>query len=216
VKLSAKKLANIKRGEVLVIENDFVGRELLSRSLREASYEVIFFADGASLLSQVRARVPACVFVEVRMNDRSRLDILDQLRARACPAPIFVTSVADNTAAVIEAMKNGAYDFIEKPFSGSDIVNRVDVAIKEFSRSEQNSAVAGLVRYFPGKEPFTRRERDVLARIIAGETNKETARRLGLSSRTVEEHRANIMRKVGARNVAELLRLVLGQGLIDE
>lgn len=209
-------MANIKRGEVLVIENDFVERELLSRSLRESGYEVICFADGAALLSQVRTRVPVCVFLEVRMNDRARLDILNTLRAQACPAPIFVTSVADNTAAVVEAMKNGAYDFIEKPFSGIDIVNRVDAAIKEFSRSDRNSAIAELVRYFPGKEPFTRRESDVLARIIAGETNKEMARRLGLSARTVEGHRANIMRKVGARNVAELLRLVLGQGLINE
>jgi FixJ family two-component response regulator len=213
--LSAKKLVNAQRGEILVIEDDIVARETLSSALRESGYEVTCFADGAALLSQLRSCVPVCVFLEARMNDRSRLDLLKKLRAQACPAPIFITSANDNTAMAVEAIKNGAFDFIAKPFSGRDVVNRVDAAIKEVARIGKNGTIAELVRYVPVREPFTHREREVLARIVAGETNKEMARRLSLSPRTIEGHRANIMRKVGARNAAELLRLVLGRKRTD-
>jgi len=86
----------------------------------------------------------------------------------------------------------------------------MEVAIKEFARPDDHG-LPGLAMQLPGCEPFTRREREVLGRIAVGEANKEAARKLGLSSRTVEGYRASIMRKVGARNAAELLHRVLSQ-----
>jgi two-component system, LuxR family, response regulator FixJ len=197
------------RGEIIVVDDDIATREALSGALMAAGYEVICFADGAALLSQIRSRIPACVFLEVRMPEGNGLDLLKKLREENCPAPIFVTSANGDIATAVEAVRSGAVDFIEKPLRGEDVVERMEAAIEELTQS--GDELPDIVMHLPGCEPFTRREREVLARIAVGETNKETARKLGLSSRTVEGYRASIMRKVGARNSAELLRRVLSQ-----
>jgi len=199
------------RGEVFVIDDDVAARETLSRALQDAGFDVVCFADGTALLSQVKARIPVCVFLELRMRDCGRLDILKKLRAENCPAPIFVTSADGDIAMAVDAIRSGAFDFIEKPFGGGDILDRIEAAVGEVAEPANNE-IPELSLHLPGCEPFTRREREVLARIAAGESNKEAARRLGLSSRTVEGYRASIMKKVGARNAAELLRRVLSQG----
>jgi two-component system, LuxR family, response regulator FixJ len=197
------------RGEIFVVDDDVATREALSGALVAAGYEVVCFADGAALLSQIRSRIPACVFLEVRMPEGNGLDLLKKLREENCPAPIFVTSANGDIATAVEAVRSGAVDFIEKPLRGDDVVERMEAAIEELTQS--GDELPDIVMHLPGCEPFTRREREVLARIAVGETNKETARKLGLSSRTIEGYRASIMRKVGARNAAELLHRVLSQ-----
>jgi FixJ family two-component response regulator len=183
---------------------------MLSRALVTAGYAVTCFADGAALLAQLRCQTPACIFLEVQMPERSGLELLKRLRDDNCPAPVFVTSADGDIATAVAAIRNGAHDFVEKPISGNDIVERIETAIEELSQTATD-ALPDISLHLPGCEPFTRREREVLARIAVGETNKEAARTLGLSSRTIEGYRAKIMKKVGARNAAELLRRVLSQ-----
>ena len=198
--MSLSVAANVvSKGEIFVIDDDATTREMLSSTLENNGYDVISFADGPSLLSYAKSRTPVCIFLEVGKSDRSGLELLGKLRAENCPAPIFVTSAHGAVPMAVDAIRSGAFDFIVKPFSGGEIVRRIDAAIGEFSRPASC-------------EPLTGREREVLARIAFGETNKETARQLGLSARTVEGYRANIMKKVGARNAAELLRRVFSQG----
>jgi two-component system, LuxR family, response regulator FixJ len=199
------------RGEIFVVDDDIATRETLSRALRAAGYEVICFADAAALLSQIRSRAPACIFVEVQMPERSGLGLLKRLREENCPAPVFVTSANGDIATAVEAVRSGAADFIEKPVNGKDVVERMETVIEELAQSDDDG-MPDIVTHLPGCEPFTRREREVLARIAVGETNKEAARKLGLSSRTIEGYRASIMRKVGARNATDLLCRVLSQG----
>ncbi len=198
------------RGEIFVIDDDTATRETLTAALERAGFQAICFADGAALLSQMRTRIPVAVILEVRMPDRDGLDVLKKLRDENCPAPVFVTSADGDIATAVEAIRNGAHDFIEKPIAGNDIVERIETAIEELSQTASD-ALPDISLHLPGCEPFTRREREVLARIAVGETNKEAARTLGLSSRTIEGYRAKIMKKVGARNAAELLRRVLSQ-----
>ena len=198
------------KGEIFVIDDDTASRETLTAALEGAGYRVICFADGAALLSEARSRIPVCVMLEVQMPDRDGLDILKKLRAENCPALVFVTSANGDIATAVEAIRKRAHDFIEKPICGDDVVDRIEAAIEELSQA--GDALPDISLHLPGCEPFTRRERDVLARIAVGETNKEAARTLGLSSRTIEGYRAKIMKKVGARNAAELLRRVLSQG----
>jgi two-component system response regulator FixJ len=200
----------ISRGEIFVVDDDPAAREALSSALAAAGYEVVCFVDGAALASQLRSHVPACIFIEVKMPERSGLELLKKLREESCPAPIFVTSANGDIATAVEAVRSGAVDFIEKPIDGVGIVERMEAAIAELAEAGEDG-FPDIVTHLPGCEPFTRREREVLARIAVGETNKEAARKLGLSSRTIEGYRASIMRKVGARNAAELLRRVLGQ-----
>lgn len=200
------------KGEVFVIDDDPSTREALSNGLQPKGYEVISFADGASLLSYARTRTPACVFVEVGKFDRSGFEVLKKLRAENCPAPIFVTSADGAIPMAVDAIRNGAFDFLVKPIRISEVVDRFDEAIGQYSAPVLTDNLSKISLYLPGCEPLTSREREVLQRLAAGETNKEAARHLGLSARTIEGYRASIMRKVGARNAAELLRRVYSQG----
>lgn len=200
------------RGEILVIDDDAATRETLSNTLQREGYDVISFADGAALLSYARTRTPVCVFVEVDRSDRSGFDVLKKLRSENCPAPIFVTSTESAIPMAVDAIRNGAVDFIVKPIRGSEIVVRIDAALDELSQSVTDDTTSKMSLYVPGGEPLTGREREVLARLAIGETNKEIGRYLSLSARTVEGYRAAIMQKVGARNAAELLRRVFSHG----
>lgn len=198
------------RGEVFVIDDDARTREALSNGLQERGYDVISFADGAALLSYARTHTPAGVFIEVDAVDRSGFEVLKKLRSENCPAPIFVTSTHGAIPLAVDAIRNGAFDFIVKPVRISEVVDRFEEAIAEQSGPASND-FSNVSLFVPGCEPLTAREREVLARLAIGETNKEIARYLGLSARTIEGYRAAIMRKVGARTAAELLRRVFSQ-----
>src|SRR5262249_55752614 len=123
------------RGEIFVVDDDVATREALSRGLVAAGYEVICFADGAALLSQLRSQTPACVFIEVKMPERWGLDFLKQLREENCVAPVFVTSADGDIATAVEAVRSGAVDFLEKPIDGDDVVERMEVAIEELAQA---------------------------------------------------------------------------------
>ena len=194
----------LSKGEVFVIETDAASREQLANALQQRAYNVICFADGASLLSEAKARMPACVVLEMP-PDRSALDVLKRLREDNCMAPVLVTAANGSIAMAVDAIKSGAADFIEKPFH--DIVDRIDAAIDESAQPDLSRQ-----RWLPGCEPLTAREGDVLAHLAAGLTNKEVARRMHLSARTVEGYRASILKKAGAKNVTDLLRRIFGQG----
>lgn len=196
----------LSKGEVFVIDTDAASREQLSTALQQNAYDVICFADGASLLSEAKARMPACVLLELP-SDRSGLDVLKRLREENCMAPVLVTSANGSIALAVDAIKSGAADFIEKPFRTHDVIGRIDAAIDEFA--QPGTSRQG---WLPGCESLTAREVDVLEHLAAGLTNKEIARRMHLSARTVEGYRASILKKGGAKNVTDLLRRIFGQG----
>jgi FixJ family two-component response regulator len=205
-----KETVSRSKGEIFVVDDDPAVRETLSIVLSSAGYLVICFADGAALLAVARTRSPVCILLDVNIPGRSGLDILKELHGEDYPAPIFMMSGQGDIAMAVNAIKNGALDFIEKPFGGKEIIARVEEAIGAFARrqpADHVSKISGL--HFPGREPLTRREREVLEQFSAGSSNKEAGRNLGISPRTIEYHRANIMKKLGARNATDLIRTVL-------
>jgi FixJ family two-component response regulator len=194
------------------MDDDPTMRRSLSTVLEQEGYEVICFADGPALLSSARILIPACIFLEVRLPGKSGLDILKKLRAEDYPAPIFVTSGQGDIPMAVDAIKNGASDFIEKPVSGNEIVGRLRAAIEMLSQvNSGNNSSKKSSPHFSGREPLTLRERDVLAQLAEGASNKEAAQRLGVSARTIEGHRAKIMKKFGVRSAAELILRILGE-----
>jgi FixJ family two-component response regulator len=198
------------RGEIFVVDDDPAVRETLSIVLSAGGYEVICFADGAALLAVARSRTPACVLLDVHIPGQSGLDILKELHGEDYPAPIFIISGQGDIAMAVSAIKHGALDFIEKPFRGNELVARLEDAIEAYARRRAESASSKIGSFhFPGREPLTRREREVLEQFTAGASNKEAGRTLGISPRTIEDHRANIMKKLGARNAADLVRIVM-------
>jgi len=201
-------LDEASRGQVFVLDEDPLTRESLSSILEEEGFEVIFFSDGGALLSLAKERVPVCIFLEVDPPGNSGIDLLKKLRAEDYPAPVFVTSGRGSIPMEVDVIRNGASDFIQKPLSGSEIVDRVNAVAAAIS-----SADGGLAKIYPvvlpSREPLTRRERDVLVHLAHGASSKEIALRLGLSWRTIESHRAGIMRKAGVKTAAELVRVIL-------
>lgn len=201
-----------RTGAVFVVDDDPAVRTTLSTVFARAGYEVTCFADGAALVAAARAGTPRCIVLDVHIPGKSGLDILKQLNAQDYPVPIFMMSGQGDIAMAVDAIKHGALDFIEKPFRGSDVVTRVEAAIEARAQRDNNGSSDPQRFYFPGREPLSRREQDVLAQIVAGASNKEAGRKLGISPRTIEVHRAHLMQKIGARNAADLIRIVMSEG----
>ena len=195
-------------GEVFIVDDDALVLNALSVVLSRQGYQVTGFAEGASFLAAAKSRTPACVILDVHMPGQSGLDILKELNAQQYPAPIFIISGVGDIPMAVEAIKNGALDFIEKPFDATTVITRVREAVEAWSR-RQVDGVNALPEVFPGHEHLTSRERDVLSQIAAGSSNKQAGRELGISPRTIEVHRARIMEKLGAKNAADLVRIVL-------
>ncbi len=195
--------------DIFVVDDDPTMRDVLSAVFNSAGYRVTSFADGEEFSAVARAHPTACVLLDLHMPGRSGIALLKELNAQHHPAPIFIISGDDDIDFAVEAIKNGAFDYIVKPFDGHGIVARVGTAIANFAKRNTNGAGNGVVFDFSGHHLLTPREREVLALIAGGASNKEAGRQLGISPRTIEVHRARIMEKLAARNAADLVRIVL-------
>lgn len=192
---------------VFIVDDDASVRDALSLLLKIEGFLTRAFGEGESFLEAVRVATPACVILDLHLPGSSGLAVLRQLADMQFAPPVFVISGQSDIAMAVDAMKHGALDFFEKPFSGSAVVERVRLAVAAYRRSTMGY-IDGLAD-FPGRDLLTRRERDVLAQVSHGASNKEAGRRLGISPRTIEVHRARIMDKLGAKNAADLMRIVL-------
>jgi two-component system response regulator FixJ len=199
-------------GDIFIVDDDPAVRDALSVVLTLEGYHVTGFSEGNAFLAAARSRTPACILLDVHMPGRSGLDILKELNAEQYGAPIFIISGQGDIPMAVDAIKNGALDFIEKPFDADTVVGRVREAIEAWARRAAGEGQSDIMSMqFPGHQQLTPREREVLAQIAGGASNKEAGRRLGISPRTIEVHRARIMEKLGAKNAADLVRIVLSE-----
>jgi FixJ family two-component response regulator len=197
-------------GDIYVVDDDASVRDALSVVLTLEGFHVSGFAEGNSFLAAVRQHQPACIILDVHMPGRSGLDILKELQNQHCAVPLFIISGQGDIPMAVDAIKNGALDFIEKPFNAVTLVTRVREAIAAAARQKAEPASSsGLAAQFPGRDLLTPREYQVLELIARGASNKEAGRHLGISPRTIEVHRARVMEKLGARNTVDLVHIVL-------
>jgi FixJ family two-component response regulator len=194
---------------VFVVDDDASVRDALSLLLKREGFLPRGFADGQSFLEAVDETLPACVVLDLNLPDRSGLELLEDLRQLKFPPPVIVISGQSDLKMAVTAMKRGARDVLEKPFAANVLIDRIRDIVATHHRMT-NGHIEGLAN-FPGREMLTSRERDVLSQVAHGSSNKEAGRRLGISPRTVEVHRARIMDKLGAKNAADLMRIVLSE-----
>lgn len=195
--------------EVFIIDDDYDMRELLSAILQNAGYRTSSFTDGHSFVRLARGEIPACLLLDICMPGQSGIEILKKIDAKTYPAPILIVSGRNDVLTVVEAMRNGAFDYIEKPLTAETIVAKVAESVEAWNtvRSLEQPSPS-ICTGFPGYQELTRRERDVLFQIAGAASNKEAAINLGISPRTVEIHRSRIMHKLGAKNSIDLMRIV--------
>jgi FixJ family two-component response regulator len=198
--------------EIFIVDDDEMVRDGLSVVFTQAGYRAVSFVDGTSCLGGARERTPACIILDINMPGASGLDVLKELDAATYPAPILILSGTGDVPTAVQAIRHGAFDFVEKRLAAGTIVARVDDALKGWAevRQRRNKARARS-QSFPGSNLLTPREREVLGQITAAASNKEAAHKLGISRRTIEVHRAHIMLKLGARNAADVVRIVLNR-----
>ena len=196
---------------VYVVDDDASVRDALSVMLTLEGFQVFGFADGDSLLAAVRQHQPDCVILDVHMPGRSGLDILKELHQRQNAVPLFIISGQGDIPMAVDAIKNGALDFIEKPFHAETLVTRIREAIAAARQKAQVNTGLRLAPHFPGRDLLTPREFQVLELIANGASSKEAGRQLGISPRTIEVHRARVMEKLGAKNTIDLVHIVLSE-----
>jgi two-component system, LuxR family, response regulator TtrR len=196
------------RGLVYVVDDDDAVRDSMRWLLEGNSFSVRCFADAESLLRTLpQERQPVCLVLDVRMPGMSGIELHEKLLSQSVQVPvIFVTGHGDVPMAV-ESMKRGAVDFLEKPFNDVELCSLIDKALQTAAKSSDESGA--LQRAQNVYEKLSTREREVLALIVKGRLNKQIADDLSISIKTVEAHRANIMDKMAARNMAELMKLAL-------
>jgi two-component system, LuxR family, response regulator TtrR len=196
------------RGLVYVVDDDDAVRDSMRWLLEGNGFTVRCFADAESLLRTLpQERQALCLVLDVRMPGMSGIELHEKLLSQSVQIPvIFVTGHGDVPMAV-ESMKRGAVDFLEKPFNDVELCALIDKALHSAAKTSDESGA--LQRAQSGYEKLSTREREVLALIVKGRLNKQIADDLSISIKTVEAHRANIMDKMAARNMAELMKSAL-------
>jgi len=192
---------------VYIIDDDDGMRRALSLLLNTVGYKTSAFANPGEFLAQFEPDTHGCLVLDIRMPGMSGLELQQHLNRTGSMLPvIFITGHGDVPMAV-QAMKEGAFEFIQKPFRDQDLLDRINHAIQQDAENRNTLARrADVVRRL---ESLTPRERQVMDMVVDGAANKVIAIDLDLSERTVEIHRAKVMEKMGARSVAHLVKLHL-------
>lgn len=190
---------------VFVVDDDASNREALRSLIRSAGLQVELFASPREFLQAKRSDVPSCLVLDVRLPGTSGLDLQRKLAAAGIHIPIiFVTGHADIRMSV-QAMKAGAVEFLTKPFRDQDMLDAIHLALeRDGGRRQQEAEIAGLRERL---ESLTPREREVLPLVVRGLLNKQIAAEIGISEATAKVHRAQLMRKMGAASLPDLVRM---------
>lgn len=196
---------------VHVIDDDAALRDSLSFLLGTARLDVKTYKSAEAFLSALPGVNSGCIITDVRMPNMSGVDLLRKLNELQIALPVIVITGHGDVQLAVEAMKIGAADFIEKPFDDEMLLNAVRAALARWE--DKCKEVSERSSYVEKLEMLSSRERDVLEGLIAGKANKVIAFDLGISPRTVEIYRANVMTKTGANSLPELVRMALLAGL---
>ena len=188
---------------VYIVDDDDAVRDSLAMLFRNAGLAVRAFGSASAFLEQPALAAPACLVLDIRMPGMSGTALQDRLAARAPRLPIIFITGHGNVPLAVQAVKKGAFDFIEKPFDDYQLLERVMNAIEHAAAPGAPEAQRAELAL------LSEREQEVLRLVLAGKPSRQVAEELAISARTVDFHRARIMQKLGVRSAAELFRVCL-------
>ena len=197
-----------------LVDDDDAVRRSAGFMLKTAGFQVRSYASGVEFLAEVKNAEPGCILLDVRMPEMDGLEVQAELNKRGVAMPVIVMTGHGDVTTAIAAMKGGATDFIEKPFEKDVLFQALETAAARLAQGNRAASTAhdAHVRI----SALTQREQDVLRGLVGGKPNKVIAYDLGISPRTVEVYRANVMSKLGVRSLSEALRIAFAAGLMDE
>lgn len=195
---------------IYVVDDDDAIRRSLSFMLKTSGYAVRLFDGGHEFLKEAAALPAGCVLLDVRMPDIDGMAVQNELRTHGVMLPVVIMTGHGDIDMAVAAMKAGASDFIEKPFEKAALISRIEAAHRQSIAARGASARAQEAQ--ARLNVLTDRERDVLNGLVDGLPNKSIAYDLGISPRTVEIHRANLMQKLEVKSLAEALRIAFHAG----
>ena len=200
--------------KVYVIDDDAAMRDSLNFLLDAANFEVTLFESATNFLEMLPRLAFGCVVSDVRMPGIDGIELLKRMKSLDSPFPIVIITGHGDVALAVEAMKLGAVDFLEKPFEDDRLIGMIEAAIRHREPAAKDEAVT---RDIAGRvDRLSPRERQVMEGLIAGLSNKMIARNYDISPRTIEVYRANVMTKMQAGSLSELVRLAMRAGLLKD
>jgi len=195
---------------VFIVDDDDAVRNSLRLLVKSVGLPASTAKSAQEFLENYDPGHPGCLILDVRMPGMSGMELQQQLNVRGAVIPvIFITGHGDIPMAV-EAMQQGAFDFLQKPFRDQDLIDRIQRALEKDAANREELTQRSRIRERLGT--LTPREREVLGLVTSGKPNKVIAADLGLSQRTVEIHRSRVMEKMGAASLAQLVRMALDLG----
>ena len=192
---------------IYIVDDDDGMRAALTALMTTVGYRPVPFARPSEFLAKYDPGQPGCLVLDVRMPEMSGLEVQQQLNRSGSLVPVILITGHGDIPMAVQAMKDGAFDFLQKPFRDKELLDRINAALKQ--DGETRAAVERQADLRARAESLTPREREVMGLVVDGRANKVIAIDLGLSERTVEIHRANVMEKMGARSVAHLVKIHL-------
>jgi len=202
------------RGKVYVIDDDGAMRDSLAFLLDAAEFEVTLFESAQHFLDVLPSVDFGCVISDVRMPGIDGIELLKRLKTSRSSLPVLIMTGHGDVPLAIEAMKLGAVDFLEKPFDDDRLIGMIDTALKQAEAGARSEAA--VLDIAARVESLSPRERQVMEGLVAGLSNKMIAREYDISPRTIEVYRANVMTKMQAGSLSELVRLAVRGGAIKD
>jgi two-component system response regulator FixJ len=199
------------KGIVYIIDDDDAVRDSLDLLLSAAGFETITFESAEAFLAAPPKAAAGCLLSDIRMPGMSGLELMESLHVRGAACPVVLITGHGDVPMAVEAMKRGAHDFIEKPFDDERLVSAVSSALSGGAWPHKSTKVDAEAAECLAS--LSRRERQVMEGLVSGRSNKEIARDYGISPRTVEVYRANVMNKMRAASLAELVQTALRAGV---
>lgn len=202
------------KGMIYVIDDDDAMRDSLNFLLDSSGYSVTLFDDAQRFMDALPGLAFGCVVSDVRMPGIDGIELLKRMKAQHSPFPILIMTGHGDVPLAVEAMKLGAVDFLEKPFEDDRLIAMIETAIRQAEPAAKSEAIAQDVAARVAS--LSPRERQVMEGLVAGLSNKLIARDYDISPRTIEVYRANVMTKMQAGSLSELVRLAMRAGMLKD